>query len=217
MAGPAPILQSQTRPARTPMEITQTPTRSPGRGDSFFHSGWSRLTDADTRRTIGIDPISYELGDEAGYVRGLRDGQASAQDAALQEGLEAGIEVGRDEMMGELTDHFFDALRRAFEESELVFLEARRDFSLSPQTIYLRRLDGLAFEALFPIPEAEFASDQMLGLLDQAGEREEEFESEPFSVAFRFLPLGADTRDDLIYGEGFEFTYTRGARPEAGE
>ena len=194
------------------MEITQPHAPFGGLGDPYFNSGWSRLFGDDTRQTLGIDPVSYELGVEAGHARGLREGRALGHDAGHQEG----VEVGREEAREELMARFFEALGRAFEEAELVFLEARRDFRLSPQTIYLRRTGGLAFEALFPIPEDEFASDAMLDLLNQTGDREEEFESEPFSVAFRFLPLGPDTREELIYGEGFEFAYRRGEQPENG-
>lgn len=201
------------------MEIT--PTQSRAGGDPFFKSGWSRTAEVETQQTLGIDPVSYEIGRQVGFddghARGLQEGRTEGRDAGHQEGLAEGVEAGRDEMRAEWEERFRAALFRAFEEAELVFLEARREFDLSPEMIYLRRLDGLAFEALLPVPEAEFVSDRMLALLDQVGGREEEFEGEPFSVSFRFLPLSDATREELIYGEGYEFTYARGRGSEGGE
>lgn len=129
---------------------------------------------------------------------------------ALNTGIELGKEQGRKEMLDAALERLDHALYAAFDEAEIVFLEARRDFGLNPSRIYLRREGGpFSFEALYLIPEDEFGSDSMLDLLLHAQKREKE--TGPDCVLhFLFMPhVDGGTKHEVIMAGGYAYYYDR--------
>lgn len=129
---------------------------------------------------------------------------------ALNTGIELGKEQGRQEVIDAALERLDHALYAAFDEAEIVFLEARRDFGLNPSRIYLRREGGpFSFEALYLIPEGEFASDPMLDLLLHAQKREGETGPD-CTLHFLFMPhVEGETKHEVIMAGGYAYYYDR--------